>query len=334
MAAVQHTHTERRDSHTGAGSATLGDVESIRTIRRARLGVIGLGNIGGAIAANLVADQHTVAVFDTDSRRCAALAALGAHAAASAAAVAAQAEITFTSLPTPSSFDAVAGEWLNGAAADAILVDLSTNAPAMVRRVGARLAAGRCHLIEAPLTGGAPGAQARMLVFMVGGELAAFERVRPLLERLGRATVHVGGLGLGNVAKLVNSLMAFSATWISLEGLAVAAKAGIDVRTMVDVIRTGGAGNIFTDRMVEGINERGRPTQFSLALAAKDAGLLLEVAREHGVPTPAAAQVAQAFVAAVGAGLGERDFTDIVELIERQAGIRLQIAPPRSREPD
>jgi hypothetical protein len=110
--------------------------------------------------------------------------------------------------------------------------------------------------------------------------------VRPLLDRLGRATFHVGALGLGNVAKLINSLMAFSATWISLEGLAVAAKAGIDIRMMIDVIRTGGAGNIFTDRMVEGINERGRPTQFSLALAAKDAGLLLEVAREHGCRHP------------------------------------------------
>ena len=212
-------------------------------------------------------------------------------------------------------------------AAGRVLVDLSTNAPAMVRAVGARLAADGRHLLEAPLTGGAPGAQARMLVFMVGGDAAVFERVRPLLERLGRATFHVGALGLGNVAKLVNSLMAFSATWLSLEGLAVAAKAGIDVRTMIDVIRTGGAGNIFTDRMVEGINERGRPTQFSLALAAKDAGLLLDVAREHGVPTPAAAQVAQAFVAAVGAGLGERDFTDIVELIERQAAVQLRIAP-------
>jgi 3-hydroxyisobutyrate dehydrogenase-like beta-hydroxyacid dehydrogenase len=296
----------------------------------AQIGVIGLGNIGGAIAANLLADGHAVAVFDTDGGRRAALAAKGAQAAASSAAVAAESAITFTSLPTPSVFDAVAAEWLSGAGADAVLVDLSTNAPATVRTVGARLAAAGRHLLEAPLTGGAPGAQARMLVFMVGGEPAVFERVRPLLERLGRATVHVGALGLGNIAKLVNSLMAFSATWVSLEGLAVAAKAGIDVRTMIDVIRTGGAGNIFTDRMVEGINERGRPTQFSLALAAKDAGLLLDVAREQGVPTPAAAQIAQAFVAAVGAGLGERDFTDIVELIERQAAVQLRIAPPKT----
>jgi len=294
----------------------------------ANVGVIGLGNIGGAIAANLVADGHTVAVFDTDAGRRDKLSTAGAHGAADAAAVGRAAEITFTSLPTPSVFERVADEWLTSAAPGSILVDLSTNAPATVRAVGRRVAASGRHLLEAPLTGGAPGAQARMLVFMVGGDSAVFERVRPLLEKLGRATFHVGELGLGNVAKLVNSLMAFSATWISLEGLAVAAKAGIDVRTMIDVIRTGGAGNIFTDRMVEGINERGRPTQFSLALAAKDAGLLLDVAREHAVPTPAAAQVAQAFVAAVGAGLGERDFTDIVELIERQAAVQLRIRPP------
>ena len=291
----------------------------------ARLGVIGLGNIGGAIAANLAADGHAVSVHDTDPARLAAAVAAGARATADTAAVARASEITFTSLPTPRVFAAVADEWLAAAAPDAVLVDLSTNAPTVLRAVGERLAASGRHLVEAPLTGGAPGAQARMLVFMVGGADAAVARVRPLLERLGRATFHVGPLGLGNVAKLVNSLMAFSATWLSLEGLAVAAKAGIDVRTMIDVIRAGGAGNIFTDRMVEGINERGRPTQFALALAAKDAGLLLEVAREQGVPTPAAAQIAQAFVAAVGAGLGERDFTDIVELMERMAGVELRI---------
>ena len=82
--------------------------------------------------------------------------------------------------------------------------------------------------------------------------------------------------------------------------------------------------------MVEGINERGRPTMFALELAAKDAGLLLEVAREAGVPVPVAAQVAQSLVAAVGAGLGDRDFTDLVELVERQARVKLRLAPPRS----
>jgi 3-hydroxyisobutyrate dehydrogenase len=293
-----------------------------------RVGVIGLGNIGGAIAANLVADGHAVVVHDANPARTERLVRAGAVAADSPAAVAERSEIAFTSLPSPAVVERVAEAWLAGAARDAVLVDVSTNAPATVRAVGARLSAAGRHLLEAPLTGGAPGAQARMLVFMVGGDRAVYERCLPVLQKLGRAVFHVGALGLGNTAKLVNSLLAFTATWVSLEGLAIAAKSGIDLRTMIDVIRTGGAGNFFTDRMVEGINERGRPTQFALALAAKDAGLLLDVARDAAVPVPVATEVAQALAAAVSAGLGDRDFTDLVELIERQADVRLRLAPP------
>ena len=294
------------------------------------IGVIGAGNIGGAIAANLVEDGHWVAVYDVDPSRTERLVSLGAVALDGAADVARQTEITFTSLPSPSAMESVAAEWLDGAQPEGVLVDLSTNAPATVRAVGARLAAAGRHLLEAPLTGGAPGAQARMLVFMVGGERDVYERCRPVLDRLGRATFHIGPLGLGNTAKLVNSLMAFAATCVSLEGLAIAAKSGIDLRTMIDVIRTGGAGNFFTDRMVEGINERGRPTQFSLALAAKDAALLVDIAREAGVPAAVAGEIAGVLAASVSDGLGERDFTDLVELIERRAAVKLRLPPPRA----
>src|SRR5262252_5813020 len=169
-----------------------------------RLGVIGAGNIGGAIATNLLADGHAVVVHDVDPARVAALARAGATAAASPAAVSQACEITFTSLPTPTVMSRVAEEWLAGAPPDAVLVDLSTNAPATVRAVGARLDSAGRHLLEAPLTGGAPGAQARMLVFMVGGDAAVYERCLPLLRGLGRAVFHVGALGLGNTAKLVN----------------------------------------------------------------------------------------------------------------------------------
>ena len=226
--------------------------------------------------------------------------------------------------------EAVAAEWLAASAPDAVLIDLTTNAPETVRRVGARIAAAGRHLLEAPLTGGAPGAKARMLTFIVGGDAAVFERCRPLLATIGRAAFHLGPLGTGNVGKLVNSLFAFTTTWVSLEGLAVCAKSGIDLRTMVEMVRAGGGGNFFIDRMVEGINERGRPTDFALDLAAKDAGLLLDVARELGVPTPVAAEVAQALVAAKAFGLGGRDFTEIVEVAERLAGVKLHLAPPRA----
>lgn len=295
-----------------------------------RVGVVGLGNIGGAVAQNLVADGHAVTVYDAIPARVAALLECGAQAAADVAAVGRASDVTFVSVPTPAVMEEITGAWLEGAAPDAVLVDLTTNAPATVRAVGERVAARGRHLLEAPLTGGAPGAQARMLVFMVGGDAAVYARAKPLLDRLGRASFHLGPLGLGNTAKLVNSLLAFTATISSLEVLGVAVRAGIDLRAMIDVVRAGGAGNIFTDRMVEGINERGRPTMFSLALAAKDAGLLVDLAREHAVPVPIAAQVAQTLVSAIGAGLGERDFTDLVELLERQSGVRFTLAPPRA----
>ena len=291
------------------------------------VGVIGLGNIGGHIAANLVADGHDVTVCDTDAARVERLAQAGAAPAAGPADVARAAGITLLSLPTPDVVRAVAAEWLEGAESGSVLVDLSTNAPQVVRELGEQVAAGGCELLEAPLTGGAPGAQHRMLVFMVGGDEAAYERCRPVLEKLGRAVFYLGPLGRGNTAKLVNSLLAFTSTWVSLEGLALAARAGIDLRTMVQVVRTAGAGNFFMDRMVEGINERGRPTQFALELAAKDAGLIRDLAADSNVPAPVGSQLVEVLGQAVEAGLGDRDWSDLVELIERQADLKLELPP-------
>jgi 2-hydroxy-3-oxopropionate reductase len=173
------------------------------------------------------------------------------------------------------------------------------------------------------------GKKHRALVFLVGGEAEVFERCRSLLERLGRAVFHFGPLGSGNTAKLVNSLLAFSATWASLEGLAIAAKTGLDLRTLVEAVRTGGAGNFFMERMVEGINQRGRPPQFSLRLAAKDAELIAETAQDQGVEAPLAAAVTHVMDSAVAAGLGERDWSDLVEWIERSSGTQLEL-PPKS----
>ncbi len=301
-----------------------------------RLGVIGLGNIGSAIAANLAADGHELCVCDRDASRCEPLLAAGASAAQGPAEVARRSEFTFLSLPTSEAVDSVAGEWLDGAQQGAVLIDLSTNAPAAVRALGERVAAAGCQLFEAPLTGGAPGARARTLVFLVGGERVVYERCRPLLEKLGRAVFYFGELGRGNAAKLVNSLLAFTSTWVSLEGLAIASRAGLDLRTLVEAVRTGGASNFYVDRMVEGINQRGRPASFALELAAKDAGLIRDLAHEQGVPAPVAEQIAQVMGAAVEAGLGTRDWSDLVEFMERRADVKLELpaaTPPPSGSP-
>ena len=209
-------------------------------------------------------------MFDVDAARAGAIA--GARARESVAEVGAASEITVLSLPTPAVVRQVADEWVTTAAPGAVLVDLSTNSPEVVRDLGARLATTGHHLVEAPLTGGAIGAERRLLSFMAGGDDDAVARVQPVLEPLGRAFVHLGPLGLGNTMKLVNSLIAFTTTWVSLEGLSLAAKSGIPVQQAVEVLRTNGVANFYLDRMVESIDARNGPTQFALGLAAKDAG--------------------------------------------------------------
>jgi 2-hydroxy-3-oxopropionate reductase len=291
-----------------------------------QVGVIGLGNIGGHVAANLVADGHEVVVFDVDDARAAAVE--GARAAASVADVGAASEATVLSLPTPAIVRAVADEWATTAKDGAVLVDLSTNSPEVVRELGARLAASGHHLVEAPLTGGAIGAQNRMLSFMVGGDRDAVARVQPVLEPLGRAFVHLGALGLGNTMKLVNSLVAFTTTWVSLEGLSLAAKSGIPVQQAVEVLRTNGVANFYLDRMVENLDARNGPTQFALALAAKDAGLIVETGRALGVPTPAGAAVLQVLVGAIAGGLGDHDWADLATAAERQGDVELRWNAP------
>jgi len=291
-----------------------------------QVGVIGLGNIGGHVAANLATDGHDVVVFDVDAERAASIE--GARAVASVGEVGAASEVTVLSLPTPAVVRAVADEWVTTAAPGAVLVDLSTNSPEVVRELGVRLSATGHHLVEAPLTGGAIGAQNRMLSFMVGGDDGAVARVQPVLEPLGRAFNHLGPLGLGNTMKLVNSLIAFTTTWVSLEGLSLAAKSGIPVQRAVEALRTNGVANFYLDRMVENIDTRNAPAQFALELAAKDAGLIVETGRALGVPTPAGAAVLQVLVGAIAGGLGDHDWGDLVAAAERQGDVELHWNAP------
>jgi 3-hydroxyisobutyrate dehydrogenase len=289
------------------------------------VGVVGLGNIGGALAANLVADGHTVTVTDVDGARASAV--VGATAVGTVAEVAAASDITLTSLPTPAAVAAVAAEWAGAADPGSILLDVSTTLPAGNQALARDLAALGHHLVEAPLTGGAIGARNRSLVFMVGGEADPVARVTPLLDQLGRAAIHLGPVGTGTTMKLVNSLLAFTCTWASLEALSMAVAAGIDVRTAVEVVRTGGASNFYVDRAVEGINQRDRPAQFALDLAAKDAGLIQQVADEHGVSAVMASAMVEVLQDVVARGLGERDWSDLVVAVEQRSGVELTIAP-------
>jgi 3-hydroxyisobutyrate dehydrogenase-like beta-hydroxyacid dehydrogenase len=293
----------------------------------ARVGVVGLGNIGGGLAANLVADGHEVTVTDLDADRAKGIA--GATAVGSVAEVAAASDITLTSLPNPAVVTAVAEEWVTAAAPGSILLELSTTLPESNRAIAAKLAATGHSFVEAPLTGGAIGAKNRGLVFMLGGEDDAVAQCLPILEKLGRATFHVGPVGAGTTMKLANSLLAMACTWASFESLSLAAKAGIDLRTAVEVIRTAGVTNFYIDRGVEGINVRGKPAEFTLELAAKDAGLINEVAAATGVPAEIAQAARSLLDDAVARGLGDHDWTDLVLAAEARAGVDLHLPPEK-----
>jgi 3-hydroxyisobutyrate dehydrogenase-like beta-hydroxyacid dehydrogenase len=294
--------------------------------RMARVGVVGLGNIGGAIAANLVADGHEVTVSDLDAARAAGIE--GAT-AGTVAEVAAASDVTITSLPTPDVVAAVAAGWASAAAPGSVLCDISTTLPTGNRAIAEQLAASGHRFVEAPLTGGAIGAESRALVWMVGGDADAYAAVEPILSTLGRATFHLGPVGTGTTMKLVNSLLAFTCTWASLEALSMAVAAGVDVRTAVEVVRTGGASNFFIDRAVEGINQRGKPAQFALGLAAKDAHLIQQVAEGHGTSSAIAAAMVAVMDDIVARGLGDHDWTDLVVAAEQRGAVELTIAPKR-----
>lgn len=288
-------------------------------------GVIGLGNIGGAIAQNLVADGHAVSVFDVDTERVKAVE--GATPAGSIEDVARGAEVTFTSLPDPVTVTAVAAAWASVAAPGSVLCDLSTTLPESNQAIATKLASTGHSFVEAPLTGGHIGAVNRGLVFMVGGDDDAVAKVRPLLDALGRATFHLGPVGTGTTMKLANSLLAFSGAIAAFEAISLAVRSGIDVRTAVEIVKLSGPSNYFVDRGIEGINVRGRPIEFSLRLAAKDARLIGQLGAAHGVPTPVAAAALEFLGDAVERGLGERDWTDLVLAAEARSGVELTIAP-------
>ena len=289
------------------------------------VGVVGLGNIGGAIAQNLVADGHRGTGFDLDAERIKTVE--GASAASSVADLARAVEVTLTSLPDPDTVSAVAAEWATGAAAGAVLCDLSTTLPSSNQTVAAQLGASGHHFVEAPLSGGAVGARNRGLVFMVGGDDEAVARVTPLLEKLGRATFHLGPVGAGTTMKLATSLMAFSGAVAAFEALSLTTKAGIDVRTASDIVKLAGPSNYFLDRAIEGINTRGKPTEFALRLAAKDAGLIGDIATAYGVPAAMGAAVQEFLSDAVARGLGDNDWSDLVLAAEARGDVKLNISP-------
>ena len=291
------------------------------------VGYVGLGLMGKSIARNIQKAGFTVVVHNRSRASVKELVAEGAIEAFSAFEVAQQVDVIFTNLPdTPDVEKVVLGAdgILEGAHRGLIFVDNSTIKPATARLIAAKLSEKGVFALDAPVSGGDIGAKNGTLTIMVGGEASALEKVMPVFQAMGKTVTHVGEAGAGQVAKAANQIMV-AAQMVALgELLVFSQKAGVDPKKVVDAIK-GGAAQCWTlDFKPQRLFAGNRGPGFKAFMQAKDLNIVLETAREYGVPLPATAGNSQLFNAMLQVGMGELDNSAVLGILELLAGIKLQ----------
>jgi len=291
-----------------------------------RIAFIGVGRMGGPMAARLLAAGHSVCVFDPSAAATAALTARGASTAGSAAEAARGCDIVMVSLPSPAVLRTVAGE-IAGVPGVAIFVDLSTSGPAASQAAAATLGNAGIALVDAPVSGGVKGAAAGTLTLMVAAPAAAMARAKPLLEAFGRVIVVGGKAGLGQTLKLANNLMSAASLAIASEAMAMGVKAGLDPAVMLEVINASSGRNSATqDKIPKHVLNRRFDFGFANALSFKDVRLCLEEAEALGVPMVVGAAVRQMLAITQQTCGPEADCTEMVKVLENWAGCRIGAA--------
>lgn len=298
-----------------------------------KVGFIGLGNMGGPMAARILEAGFSLVAHDLRPEVGAALVENGAAWAESARALAAQCDVVCTCLPGPVEMEAVylgADGILSGLAPGTVCIDHTTNAPDVVKRVGAALAAAGGRLLDAPLDGGREGALAGALNLFVGGDGDVLERVRTVLEPSARSIVAVGALGAGSVTKIVHNALAMSVDLLMTECLTLGVKSGVDLSGLVAAFRAGciaGGNTMFTERMPATLFRGDFTARFALKLAAKDFGLAADLAAQNGVPTRLVDVCRGELAEAMARGWGADDRTRASTLQEERAGVALRLPP-------
>ncbi len=290
------------------------------------LGFVGLGQMGGPMASRLLDAGHALCVYDSDAEAVRALADRGAVAAGSAREVADEAEIVFTSLPTPAIVHAVAlGECgLVEGKRIRHLVDLSTTGTQVARRVAARLAETGIVWADAPVSGGVRGALAGTLAVMLSCPEATRTAVSPLLETFGKVFYVGGEPGMGQIAKLGNNMLSVAALTLTAEVVAMGVKAGLDPAVLIDIFNAGTGRNSATvDKFPNRILPRSFDAGFTTGLAYKDVRLCVDEAGTLGVPMLAGAVICE-MMAVANARFGpDSDFTSIAKVVEEWAGVKI-----------
>jgi 3-hydroxyisobutyrate dehydrogenase len=295
-----------------------------------QLGFIGVGNIGTPMCRHLIDAGHTVLAYDINTSNLARMVNLGAKKAESVRAVVQSCAIVFSSLPGPREIEQVAlGEdgIIAAARPGLIYVDLSTNAPSMARRVSAALAERGIIMLDAPVSGGVAGAERGTLAVMVGGDQHAFETCRPLLAHIGAHIFHVGPIGSGCVAKLVNNMLAFVNTAAACEGMLLGTKAGVNPQTLHDIVQASSGASWAMRQFPQKIFAGDFTPGFTIDLAFKDLRLALEMGDELSVPLLLGSVCINLMRQLRGQGHGDDDLSGLMRVVEDATGLQVRVPP-------
>ncbi|MBP7242333.1 3-hydroxyisobutyrate dehydrogenase [Amaricoccus sp.] len=286
-----------------------------------KVGFIGLGNMGAPMARNLAAAGHEVTGFDVTGA-----AIEGGAVAATAAEAAAGRDAVVTMLPNGAILRAVYAEIVPAARKGAVLVDCSTVDVASARAAAAEAEAAGLRAVDAPVSGGTGGAAAGTLTFMAGGSEAAFALASPLFEVMGARTVHCGGSGSGQSAKICNNMILGVSMIAVCEAFALADKLGLDRQAMFDVVSTssGSCWSMNTYCPAPGVGPKspaddGYRPGFAAELMLKDLGLSQQAAEEVDAPTPMGARAAELYGAFVASGGKGTDFSAMLPWLEKKS---------------
>jgi 3-hydroxyisobutyrate dehydrogenase-like beta-hydroxyacid dehydrogenase len=296
-----------------------------------RVGFIGLGNVGGPLAGFVRGADFDLVVHDLRREAAAPLLERGAVWADSPREVAARCDVVCVCVPGPPEMRAVTlgpGGLMEGLKLGAVVIDLTTNAPPVVREVGTALAARGAHLLDAPIDGGREGALEGQVTLFVGGDEAILETMKPVLDTFAKSVVWVGELGAGSVTKIVHNALAMGIDLLLAECLTLGAKAGVAVPRLVEAFREGcivGQNMTFTKRMPATLFRGDFTARFALALAHKDFGLAGDLARHHLVPTRLLDLCQLELQEAMNRGWGDQDRLKASTLQEERAGVKLRL---------
>lgn len=283
------------------------------------IGFVGLGNMGGPMSRRLVEAGYRVQAFDVSPQARARAVAQGAVDAPDLEAAASGADVLLLMLPD-SDIVASVVEALPAAATGALVLDMSSSEPLRTRELAARLASHGLRMVDAPVSGGVSGAEAGRLTIMVGGEAAEFERLRPLLEVLGKP-VHVGGVGSGHAIKALNNLLSATHLWVTSEVMVAGQRFGLDPQVMLAVFngssgRSGSTENKWPNFILPGTFDSG----FGLRLMLKDMGIAVRLAEASGAPIRLGADAEELWREAADGLPPAADHTEIARWIAGLAG--------------